>query len=643
MSVPLIPREALFGNPDRANPQVSPDGVRLAWLAPRDGVLNVWVADTATPSQARPVTADTVRGIRSFAWAHDGAHLLYVQDQGGDEDWHIYAVRADGAGERDLTPLKGVQARIVGLSRRHPNQLLVALNDREPQLHDIWRVDIASGDREMVLENPGFLAFLADEDFNIPVAMTATPDGGTVWFVHRDGDWQPLEQVPQEDALTSTPIALDATGRGLYFLDSRGRNTGAAWHLNLDTGERQLIAEDDQADVSDLMVHPTNKRVQAVASTFTRTRWQVLDAELQPDLDDLDEMGGEVQVLSRSDDDSLWTVALVQDDGPVQYLLWDRSARAATPLFTNRSALEGQTLARMHPVVIQSRDGLDLVSYLTLPYGRDSDGNGRPDEPLPMVLLVHGGPWARDDWGYNPYHQWLANRGYAVLSVNFRGSTGFGKAFVNAGDKQWAAKMHDDLLDAVEWAVEQRVCPRDQVAIMGGSYGGYATLVGLTFTPGTFACGVDIVGPSSIQTLIESIPEYWKPVISQFITRVGDHTTDEGKAFLWSRSPLSKVDQIRKPLLIAQGANDPRVKQSEADQIVEAMNGHGIPVTYVLFPDEGHGFARPQNNIAFAAVAEAFLSQHLGGRSEPLGAALSASTAQVPAGREHVPGLSEAL
>ncbi|MFK7931148.1 MAG: alpha/beta fold hydrolase [Myxococcota bacterium] len=643
MTLPLIPRDVLFGNPDRATPTISPDGRYLAWLAPDEGVLNVWVAPTDDPSNPRAITRDRVRGIRSFAWAYDGAHLLYVQDLGGNEDWHIHAVKVDGGGERDLTPLEGVQARIVGRSRKHPGRIVVGLNDRVPQLHDLWTVDLATGEQELLLENPGFLAFLVDEDFTVPLAITATPDGGMVWYKAQDGDWVPLEDVPQTDALTTAPIQLDGTGRGLYYLDSRGRNTGSAWRLDLDTGEKTQLAEDPKADVSDLMVHPTTKAVQAVASTFERTRWQVLDAGLQPDLDALGAMGGQVEVLSRTDDDTRWTVALVLDNGPIQYLLWDRTTQSATPLFTNRSALEGLTLATMHPVVLKSRDGLDLVSYLTLPYDADPQKTGRPAEPIPMVLLVHGGPWARDEWGYNAYHQWLANRGYAVLSVNFRGSTGFGKAFVNAGDNEWAAKMHNDLLDAVDWAVEQRICPRDRVAIMGGSYGGYATLVGLTFTPDVFACGVDIVGPSSIQTLIESIPEYWKPVLSQLTTRVGDHTTEEGRSFLWSRSPLSKVEQIARPLLIGQGANDPRVKQAESDQIVEAMDRQGIPVTYVLFPDEGHGFARPENSIAFTAVTEAFLAEHLGGRVESFEASLQASTITVPAGASHIPGLDAAL
>jgi len=331
------------------------------------------------------------------------------------------------------------------------------------------------------------------------------------------------------------------------------------------------------------------------------------------------------------------------DNGPARSYIYDRKARKANFMFSSRRDLEGLALTKLEPVVIKSRDGLDLVSYLSLPLGSDADNDGRPDKPLPMVLDVHGGPWARDSWGFNPQHQWLANRGYAVLSVNFRGSTGFGKAFLNAGNRQWAAKMHDDLLDAVNWAVAENIADKQKVAIMGGSYGGYATLVGLTFTPDVFACGVDIVGPSNLVTLLSTIPPYWMPLVEQFSQRVGDFRTEEGKKFLESRSPLNFVDRITKPLLIGQGANDPRVKQTEADQIVKAMNSKNIPVTYVLFPDEGHGFARPPNRTAFYAVTEAFLAQHLGGRFQPIGDDFKGSSIKVPSGAEWVPDLKAAI
>ena len=333
----------------------------------------------------------------------------------------------------------------------------------------------------------------------------------------------------------------------------------------------------------------------------------------------------------------------VVDDGPLRYYYYDHNQRKARFLFTDKEKLQGQDLAKMVPVIIKSRDGLDLVSYYTLPLRSDSNTDGKPDVPLPMVLDVHGGPWARDDWGYNPQHQWLANRGYAVLSVNFRGSTGFGKNFTNAGNLEWGRKMQNDLIDAVEWAVQQGIADPEKIAIMGGSYGGYATLAGLTFTPDTFNCGVDIVGPSNLTSLLQSIPPYWKPELDQLTTRVGDFRTEDGKKLLGERSPLTYVDRIARPLLIAQGANDPRVKQNESDQIVKAMQAKNLPVTYVLYADEGHGFVRPENRLSFYAIAEAFLAEHLGGKYEPIGKDFQGANLTVPAGADEVPGLTDAL
>jgi dipeptidyl aminopeptidase/acylaminoacyl peptidase len=450
--------------------------------------------------------------------------------------------------------------------------------------------------------------------------------------------------VAMEDTLTTSPVDFDKTGKILYMISSRNRNTAALIALDLESGVRTLVAEDPQADVSGIMVHPTAKNVQAAAFTYDRKHWQILDASILEDMRYLRTVAdGDVEVVSRTLDDRYWIVAYVMDNGPVRYYRYDREGQQAHFLFSNRKALEGMPLAKMSPVVIASRDGLNLVCYYTLPVGSDSNGDGRPDKPLPMVLVVHGGPWARDVWGYNAWHQWLTNRGYAVLSVNFRGSTGFGKTFINRSTREWGAKMHDDLIDAVHWAIQQGIADADRVAIMGGSYGGYATLVGLTFTPEMFACGVDIVGPSNLVTLIESIPPYWQPQVELWTTRVGDHRTEEGRAFLTKRSPLTYVDRIQRPLLIGQGANDPRVKQTESDQIVQAMQEKNIPVTYVLFPDEGHGFARPKNRLSFNAVAEAFLSECLGGRYEPIDDDFKGSSITVPIGADVLPGLTEAL
>jgi dipeptidyl aminopeptidase/acylaminoacyl peptidase len=336
-------------------------------------------------------------------------------------------------------------------------------------------------------------------------------------------------------------------------------------------------------------------------------------------------------------------VLYLVDDGPARFYLYDRQRRVAHFLFTNRQALEGQPLVNMRPVVIPSRDGLDLVAYYSLPAGADSDGDGIPDQPVPLVFMPHGGPWGRDFWGYNSWHQWLANRGYAVLALNFRASVGFGKAFTNAGNLQWGGKILEDQIDAVQWAIKQGIADPARVAIMGGSFGGYSVLAGLTFTPDVFACGVDIVGPSNLITLLESMPPYWKAMLEMFTTRVGNHRTAEGRALLTKHSPLTYADRIRRPLLIGQGANDPRVKQAESDQIVQAMQAKGIPVTYVLYPDEGHGFARPENSLSFNAIAEMFLATCLGGRFEPIGDDLEGSSLTVPVGAHDVPGLAEAL
>ncbi len=644
VEVPLIPREVLFGNPERAGLTVSPDGKQLAWRAPVDGVMNVWVAPVGDLKAARAVTQDKSRGVRIYFWAYSSQHIVYLQDRGGDENWRIYVVDLKSGEEKDLTPLDKVQARIEQVSPKFPDEILVALNDRVPQLHDIYRVNLKSGERKLVQQNEGFVGFTTDDDYKVRLAARYLPDGGLEMLKAGESGFVPFAQVPAADSLTTNALGFDKSGQVLYMLDSRDRDTAALTKVDLASGKSELVFADSKADVANVLVHPTEKTLQAVSSSYLREEWKVLDPAIEGDFAALAKAArGDFEITGRSLDDKVWTVAYVQDAGPVTYYLYDRPSRKATYLFTGRPALEGKALMPMHPRAIKARDGLELVSYLTLPAGSDPDGDGKPAMASPMVLFVHGGPWARDEWGYNPYHQWLANRGYAVLSVNFRGSTGFGKKFLNAGNREWAAKMHDDLIDAVDWAVAQKIADPTKVAIMGGSYGGYATLVGLTFTPEKFAAGVDIVGPSNLVTLLESIPPYWAPILAVFEQRMGEMKTDEGKKFLHSRSPLFKAGEIKRPLLIGQGANDPRVKQAESDQIVKALEAKKIPVTYVLFPDEGHGFARPENNKAFNAVAEAFLAQHLGGRYEPIGQDFTGSSISVPAGAAGVPGVAAAL
>jgi dipeptidyl aminopeptidase/acylaminoacyl peptidase len=643
---PLIPRELLFGNPDKITVRTSPDGSRISYLAPKDGVLNVWVGPIEDPQAAEPVTNDTYRGIRSYSWTYTNEHILYIQDKDGDENWRIYSVNLSSGENKDLTPFEDVQARITKVSRNFPEEIIVGLNDRDPEYHDLYRLNIETGKMTLIQENRYFSSFDIDDDYVVRFATNMTSDGGAVIFrPTEEGGWEVFSEIPMEDVITTGLVGFNKTGEILYFVDSRGQNTAALFAVNPATGEKTLIAEDPRSDFSGWMVHPTERNVQAAAFTYERKDWQVIDGSVAEDLAFLATVAdGDVEVVSRSLDDRTWIVVYVVDDGPFRYYRYDSEKKEAEFLFTNRKDLEDPPFAKMMiPAVISSRDGLNLVSYYTLPIGSDRDEDGRPEEPLPVVLYVHGGPWARDVWDYNPAHQWLANRGYAVLSVNFRGSTGFGKDFVNRGNLEWGAKMHDDLIDAVDWAVAEGIADPDRVAIMGGSYGGYATLAGLTFTPEVFACGVDIVGPSNLTSLIETIPPYWQPQIELFATRMGDHRTEEGRRLLFERSPINRVENIARPLLIAQGANDPRVSQNESDQIVAAMQEKGIPVTYVLYPDEGHGFARPENRISFFAVAEAFLSEHLGGRFEPVGGAFENSTITVPVGAEEVPGLKEAL
>jgi dipeptidyl aminopeptidase/acylaminoacyl peptidase len=642
-TAPLIPRSALFGNPERVGGQISPDGQWLSWLAPKDGVLNIWLAPSAKPDRGDPITSATDRPIRQHFWAPDSSAVLYIQDKGGDENFLLYKIDVATGAETNLTPFEQTRVDLIGGSTTIKHKLLIGLNNRDARFHDVHLLDLITGAMSMVLENNSYTGFMADDTLTLRMAMRHNAGGGTDFFRVVDNvvEAEPFETTAMEDSLSTAPAGYTSDGSTLYWIDSRGRDTAALIAQDTATGTKRVLATSAKADVGSTLRHPVTGVVEAYAINYLTPEWTAIEPAIGAALDFLKaRLEGQIGVAARTDDDRRWIIANDPLVRPAATYLYDREAATLTSFYTSRPALEGMPLQPMHPHEIASRDGLTLPSYLTLPPGSDADGDGVPDAPLPMVLLVHGGPWARDGYGFNAAHQMLANRGYAVLSVNFRGSTGFGKAFLNAGNLQWGLKMHDDLIDAVNWAVSEGIAQADKVAIMGGSYGGYATLAGLTFTPDTFACGVDIVGPSNLETLLQTIPPYWEPLVKQFHDRMGDPNTEEGLGLLRAASPLYKADQITKPLLIAQGANDPRVKQSESDQIVAAMQGAGIPVTYVLYPDEGHGFARPENNIAFYAIAENFLSACLGGRAEPIGEALQPSSAQIVEGAAHVAGLA---
>jgi dipeptidyl aminopeptidase/acylaminoacyl peptidase len=642
---PLIERTKLFGNPSRAAGRISPDGQWLSWLAPRDGMMNIWVAPIGDPGKARPLTAEKVRPIRQYFWSPDASQILFVNDKGGDENFLLYGVDVASGAQKLLTPFEKTRVEVLGQSRHVKDRILVGLNNRDARWHDVYSLDLKTGQLSLLLKNDGYGGFGVDEQLRLRSATKPRADGGVDIYRVEDNivAAKPDETIGFEDSET-TPVGFTADGNTQYWIDSRGRDTAALVAQDMKTNKRTVLAQDVRADIDGAMANPATGLIDAYAVNYLKQEWTPLDPAIKPDLAFLKaQLKGQVAVTSRTDADNLWTVVADPVSGPAATYLYDRKTRRLAKLFVGRPELETATLAGMHPVEIKTRDGLTEVSYLTLPPGSDADGDGIPDHPIPMVLLVHGGPWGRDGYGYNGLHQWLANRGYAVLSPNYRASTGFGKNYVTAGNLQWGLKMHDDLIDAVNWAVKRGVTSRDKVAIMGGSYGGYATLAGLTFTPDTFACGVDIVGPSNLNTLLGAIPPYWTSGREQMYRRMGDPRTPAGQAVLKAASPLFKADAIKKPLLIGQGANDPRVNQREAGQIVAAMKAKNIPVTYILFPDEGHGFARPENSIAFYAASEQFLSKCLGGRAEPYGNAFAGSSITSPYGAEFAPGLQGAL
>ena len=644
--VPLIPRTSLFGNPVKSAGKISPDGKSFAFIAPRDGVMNLWVAPIGDVAAAKPLTAETKRPIRQYFWSPDSKQLLFINDAGGDENFLLYGVDINTAAVRSLTPFQKTRVRLIQVSPDVPDRILVGINNRDAKWHDVYSLDLASGKLTPVLMNTGDYAnFIADQKLVIRAASKARDDGGADYYrvAGNEVEATPFESVGLDDSLTTDPIGYTSDGKTLYWIDSRNRETAALIAQDVATGARTVIASDPRADIGGAIADPRTGKVLAYGVEYLRNEWKPLDATVGADVAFLEkQLKGDIAVTSQTLDNSKWTVAVDPVTAPSSVWLFDRGTRALTKLYTGRPALEGMPLVAMHPVEIKSRDGKILPSYLTLPPGSDADGDGRPNAPVPLVLLVHGGPWGRDSYGYDGLHQLLANRGYAVLATNFRASTGFGKSFVKAGDLQWGRAMHDDLIDATDWAIANGVTSPDKVAIMGGSYGGYATLAGVTMTPDKFACGVDIVGPSNLETLLKTIPPYWTAIRTQFYKRMGDPNTPEGLALLKERSPLYYADKITKPLLIGQGANDPRVNVAESEQIVDAMKSRSIPVTYVVFPDEGHGFARPANNLAFYGITEQFLGKCLGGRAEALGNDVRQSSAKVEEGAGLVPGLSAA-
>jgi dipeptidyl aminopeptidase/acylaminoacyl peptidase len=606
----LIPKDVLFGNPEKARARISPDGEKMAYLAPVDGVLNVWVK-TIGRDDDRSVTTDDDRGIFLYFWGQDSNSILYLQDEAGNENWLLYSVDLGTGGERELTPYEDVQVRVIDYNKRHPNTMLIAMNQQDPRLHDVYRLTLDSGELTLAARNPGnILGWVPDYDMRIRAALAMKPTGDTELLYREDEEatWESILTWGEEDNLVSSPIGFTMDGRSMYLIDSRNANAGRLVRLDIETKELEIIAEDPMYDVSDVMVNPDTWEIEAVAFTKARNEWKVLDDAVRADFDAIRQLDeGDFSITSHDNDYDTWSVAFTKDDGPVSFYSYDRNTKEGEFLFVHKPDLNQHALAPMEPITFTSRDGMTIHGYITFPPGK-----GRRN--LPMVLNVHGGPWARDNWGYNPEAQWLANRGYVCLQVNFRGSTGYGKEFLNAGDKEWGGKMQNDLVDAVNWAIDEGIASPERVAIYGASYGGYAALAGATFTPDLFCCAVPMMGPSNLVSFLNTIPPYWTTMVEMMYKRVGDPRTEED--FLLSRSPLFKVDQVEIPMLIAQGANDVRVVQAESDQFVQAMRDKGLEVEYIVFEDEGHGFAKPENRLRFYGEAEEFFAKHLGGRME---------------------------
>jgi dipeptidyl aminopeptidase/acylaminoacyl peptidase len=634
---PLVPREVLFGDPDVAWARLSHDGASIAYVAPVDGVRNLWVAPLDDLKAARPITRATDRPIGSyFQWAYTNRHLVFAQERDGDENWRASSVDTVDGSIVPLTPPRGVRSELLEMSHRFPSEMLFAHNARDKRFSDLYRMNIVTGRSDLVFENHRFGWLVTDSAFRLRLGLRYLPNGSVECLELRHGGaWASFLSIPYADVDGTELLTFSEDGDTLYLLDSRGRDKAALVAIDMKTRRARVLARDPDADLTKAVFQPRSRRPLAAGGMLDRQRWHAVDPAFGADLTRLQSAtGGDVDFRGLTLDGRTALAYIAHDDASPEFVVYDRPTRKVRPLFKVMKRLDGQPLRPLEPVVFQARDGLRIRGYLTLPE--------RGARSVPMVLAVHGGPYWRDEWGFNLTHQWLANRGYAVLSVNYRGSTGFGKAFVAAADREWGGKMHDDLIDAVAWAVSRGVADPKRVGFYGASYGGYAALTAATRTPETFACIVDIFGIANLLTFMDAIPEYWRPWISVWHNKLGDPNTEAGRAFLKERSPLTHIDRAFRPILVAQGLEDVRVTRAESEQLVAALRRRNVPVTYVTFPDEGHGFARPENQIAFRAVTEAFLAKHLNGRVEPIDRArdFKGSTLTVEAGAELVPGLA---
>lgn len=604
----LIRRKVLFDNPDRTAPLLSPNGMMIAYIKPLNGVQNIWIRSMKSESDSA-LTSDTARGIRRYLWAEDNRHILFLQDNNGDENWKVFSIDIRTKKTVNLTPFDNINAEVVGTNRKDPSGILVGANLRDRRLHDAYRIDILTGEKNLIAENPGdVISWYADNNFKVRLCLAQTSDGGYVLRTRVDehSDWKTAGTWSLRDG-APTIFGFTSSDDSIYAGDARSSNTARLVRIALSDGGVTTIASDSAYDIHDVMLNPVDHHLEAFSFYSDRRDWSFLDSTIWRSFKKLEYFDGDLSMQSRDGNDSIWLIKVDKDNWPVEYRMVNRFTHEIMPLFVERPALDKYLLAGISSITYPARDGRTIHGYIAFPHGLAPDS-------LPLVVLVHGGPWERDEWGFNPIVQWLANRGYVILQANFRGSSGYGKDFLNAGDREWGGKMQDDISDGVAWAVNEGIADPGRVAIFGGSYGGYAALAGAAFTPNLYKCAIDLFGPGNLAVFLKSIPSYRESEKKFFYERVGDPAKD-GEV-LKSRSPFFNTDRITVPLLIGQGASDPRVNQSESDEIVNALKARGKPVEYILFPDEGHGFTRPRNRLKFYEAAEEFLGKHLGGRVE---------------------------
>ena len=613
----LIDREIFFGNPEITGAKLSPDGQFISFIKAYKGVMNIWLkAKNQSFDEALPLTKDLDRPIRSYFWSRDSRYIIYAQDKGGDENFSLFIVEPSVGLEasevqlRELTPYEGTTSYVASLPKRFKDKIIVAVNDRDKAWHDYYSYSISSGERELlVLNDQNYNSVYFDLDCKPRFAGRSLPDGGNEILALEDGTAKRIFYAGLEESIS--PIKFREDGK-VYFVSNLGDPDLAGLYLYDSASEGLTFIESDplnEVDLENVSFSELTDEILATIYVGDKKRIYWKSEPFERDYNTLKEKfsGSEISIQSTTEDEQEWLIYVSSDRDPGSAYYFNRAQGRIDFLYTPRPELPTKQLVEMYPVRYPSLDGLEIPAYLSLPEVQEK-------KALPAVIFVHGGPWARDYWGYNPYAQFLANRGYAVLQVNFRGSTGFGKKFLNAAINEWGEKMQDDLTAGCRYLIDEGIADAKRIAIMGGSYGGYATLAGLCFTPEVYAAGVSIVGPSNLFTLLETIPPYWESARIMFHKRMGDPNTEAGQAQLKRQSPFFHAHKIKAPLLVAQGANDPRVKKSESDQIVIAMRDHGLPVEYINFPDEGHGFAKPENSMAFIAVMEKFLAKHLGGR-----------------------------